>query len=115
MKPRRRKEITEPTQRRRVGRRRSSAQDSPPSRDLLYVASSNSYVTVIDGLNKSDTRQLLGEDVCWQFARLDWRMRKPRFWHRSAFQAWRTEGAELDAKRARLIEQASTVRNLVVP
>ena len=113
MKPKRRKEITEPTQRRRAGRRRRSAQDSAPSTDLLYLASSKSYVPVIDGLNKSDTRQLLGEDVCWQFARLDWRTRKPSFWHRSAVTAWRTEGAELDAKRARLIEQASTVRNLM--
>jgi hypothetical protein len=78
---------------------------------MLFLASSGVYVPVIDGVDRASTAQLIGEDLCWQFARADWRARKPRPWRRSAVSRWRAEGVELRVKRDRLIELLDGVRS----
>jgi hypothetical protein len=50
--------------------------------------------------------RLLTDDTCWQIAVQDWQGRRPHL-RRAARIAWRQEGRELDAERARLREVAA--------
>lgn len=49
------------------------------------------------------------EDLCWQAATEDWKHRRPHWWQPRARTAWIAEGAQLDAKAARLRQLADDV------
>ncbi len=42
------------------------------------------------------------EDLCWEVAAEDWRARRPRRWHRRAYDAGRAQSDWLEQKRRRL-------------
>src|SRR5690348_5293772 len=69
----------------------------------LELASSGRRVAVIAARDFPTVSALLGEDACWQFARLFWRDRRPARWHVRRHRAWRAEEPELEQKRQRLI------------
>lgn len=81
--------------------RRSSASDSPA--DLgLYVAAVDRSISVSDAVNRPMFAMLITEDFCWQTTLEEWRGRRPPLYRRSAYAAWRSEGAAIQQKKARI-------------
>lgn len=61
-------------------------------------------------LTESPSAMVLAvEDLCWQAATEDWKHRRPHWWQLRARTAWQAEGAQLDAKAARLRQLADDV------
>src|SRR5215475_8966898 len=90
----------EPNKKRR-SLRRSSASDQPPD-EGLYLASVGRSINVSDAANRPMFAMLMTEDFCWQSSLEEWRGRRPSWHRRSAYAAWRSEGAALREKKARI-------------
>ena len=89
------------------GRRTSRKAGAAPSKSgELFAASIGSHVAPAHYRDRPLLAAFVTEDACWQFAVEEWSARKPSWWSFGARKTWREEGACLDAKKARLREQA---------
>jgi hypothetical protein len=89
--------------------RRSSASNSPPDTGL-YLAAVGRSINVSDAVNRPMFAMLMTEDVCWQCNLEEWRARRPPRYRRSAYAAWRSEGAVIEQKKARIRAIAADLR-----
>jgi hypothetical protein len=78
----------------------------------LRLESSGWYVQVTDVINEDAASALVADDAAWHFAVADWRRRRPRFWRRTAWRAWRAEENLLTAQAALLVEASTHMRTL---
>lgn len=89
------------SKKRRWRMRRSSGRDLPPDAGL-YLAAVGRSIKVSDAVNRPMFAVLMTEDFCWQSSVEEWRSRRPSRRRRSAYAAWRAEGAAIEQKKARV-------------
>lgn len=92
-----------------AGRGRAAGPECDGMAGHLELASSGRRVPVIMARDVPTASALVGEDACWQFARLFWRDRRPARWRISRHRVWRTEERELEQKRQRLVAMSEEV------
>jgi hypothetical protein len=62
---------------------------------------------VSDAVNRPTFAMLMTEDFCWQSSLEEWRGRRPSWRRRSAYAAWRSEGAAIEQKKQRIRQLAA--------
>lgn len=78
----------------------------------VRLSSTGWYLALDDVLADPQLQDLLGADLCWQFAVDDWRRRRPHRWSWTGRRAWRYEELELADAQARLVEVSTPLRTL---
>lgn len=72
----------------------------------LYIAAADAVICVSDALNHPLISELLIEDLWWRTCDSAWQADRPSWFRRSARNAWRSRGAQLDRKRERIAQLA---------
>jgi hypothetical protein len=97
----------EPNDARTTTRGKRRKETTPRDQEGVLLACVSRRVPPVFGADRPLVGALLAEDLCWSIACEDWRGRRPPMWKRAERKAWAVERKVLDAKRARLAEQAT--------